>query len=67
MAVTLKQVAAAAGVSRPTANLIMLGKGDRFSEATRIRVTEAARQLNYRPSLAAPGSASGSRTWSRRW
>lgn len=55
MAVTLKQVAAAAGVSRPTANLIVLGKGDRFSEATRVRVMEAVRTLNYRPSLAARG------------
>lgn len=55
MAVTLKQVAAAAGVSRPTANLIVLGKGDRFSEATRVRVLEAAKTLNYRPSLAARG------------
>jgi len=55
MAVTLKQVAAAAGVSRPTANLIVLGKGARFSEATRARVMEAVRTLNYRPSLAARG------------
>ena len=55
MAVTLKQVAAAAGVSRPTANLIVLGKGDRFSEATRVRVLEAAKTLNYRPNLAARG------------
>jgi len=55
MAITLKQVAAAAGVSRPTANLIVLGKGDRFSEATRVRVLEAAKNLNYRPNLAARG------------
>ncbi|MBY0397244.1 MAG: LacI family transcriptional regulator, partial [Thermoleophilia bacterium] len=52
---TLKQIAAAAGVSRPTANLIVLGKGERFSAATRARVMEAARALNYRPSLAARG------------
>jgi LacI family transcriptional regulator len=55
MAVTLKQVAQAAGVSRPTANLIVLGKGDRFSETTRVRVLEAAKTLNYRPNLAARG------------
>lgn len=55
MAVTLKDVALRAGVSRPTANLIVLGKGDRFSAPTRQRVLEAAKALNYRPNLAARG------------
>lgn len=55
MPVTLKEIAAAAGVSRPTANLIVLGKGSRFSAATRARVLEAAKRLNYRPNLAARG------------
>lgn len=55
MAVTLKQVATAAGVSRATANLIVLGKGDRFTDATKARVIEAVKKLNYRPNLVARG------------
>jgi DNA-binding LacI/PurR family transcriptional regulator len=55
VAVTLKQVAVQAGVSRPTANLILLGKGARFSAATREKVVAAAKQLDYRPNLNARG------------
>jgi DNA-binding LacI/PurR family transcriptional regulator len=53
--ITLRDVAKLAGVSRPTANLILLGKGARFSPATRDKVIDAAKQLKYRPNLAARG------------
>jgi DNA-binding LacI/PurR family transcriptional regulator len=50
--VTSKDVARAAGVSRPAVSRILNGHGDRFSAQTRERVLRAARELNYQPSAA---------------
>jgi LacI family transcriptional regulator len=52
--VTLQQVADRAGVSRTTASFVMTGRRDmRISAAAQERVMQAARELNYRPSLVA--------------
>ena len=52
MAVTLKDVATAAGVSRSTASRALSGSG-LISEETRSTVESAARRLGYRPNRAA--------------
>jgi LacI family transcriptional regulator len=49
----MKDVAELAGVSRTTVSLVLNGRGARIAEATRRRVEEAARELNFRPSVAA--------------
>jgi DNA-binding LacI/PurR family transcriptional regulator len=46
------EVAQAAGVSRAAVSQILSGNGQRFSEATRARVQQAARELAYEPSAA---------------
>lgn len=50
---TLDEVARHAGVSRTTASLVLSGKATRhrISEETRLRVKEAARELDYSPNL----------------
>ncbi|MBD2845366.1 LacI family DNA-binding transcriptional regulator [Paenibacillus sp. IB182496] len=52
---SIKEIAAAAGVSPATASIVLSGKAEqyRISAATRTKVTEAARQLNYQPNIAA--------------
>ncbi len=51
---TLQQVAERAGVSRTTASYVMTGRRDmRISSAAEERVVQAARELQYRPSLVA--------------
>jgi LacI family transcriptional regulator len=55
MAVLLKQVAARAGVSVPTASLILSGKGDRYGAPTQKRVWKAAQALAYRSNLSSRG------------
>ena len=51
---TLLQVAQRAGVSRTTASFVMTGRRDmRISADAEQRVLQAARELNYRPSLLA--------------
>lgn len=54
---TLTDVAKAAGVSRSLASLALRGEGNVRAE-TRARVEKAARELNYRPNLAARSLAS---------
>src|ERR1700678_257071 len=49
----MKDVAERAGVSRPTVSLVLNGRDSRIAEATRRRVEQAARDLNFRPSVAA--------------
>jgi LacI family transcriptional regulator len=49
----MKDVADLAGVSRTTVSLVLNGRDMRIGAATRRRVEEAARQLNFRPSIAA--------------
>jgi LacI family transcriptional regulator len=49
----MKQVAEAAGLSRPTVSQILNGKGHRYSEKTRRCVLDAANALQYRPNSAA--------------
>jgi LacI family transcriptional regulator len=44
---------APAGVSRTTVSLVLNGRDTRIAEATRRRVEQAARDLNFRPSVAA--------------
>ena len=49
----MKDVADLAGVSRTTVSLVLNGRDTRIAEATRRRVEQAARDLNFRPSVAA--------------
>ena len=52
--VTLSDVARRAGVSRTTASFVMTGRRDmRISSDAELRVRQAARELDYRPSLLA--------------
>jgi DNA-binding LacI/PurR family transcriptional regulator len=59
--ITLEEVASAAGVSRPTASVILnkARSGTRVSEETRNRVLEVAAELGYRPNAVAQHLASG--------
>lgn len=57
-AVTLKDVATLAGVSRSTVSKVLNG-GGRVSEATRIRVRETAERLDFRPNALAQFLATG--------
>jgi hypothetical protein len=55
---TLKEVAAAAGVSVPTASKVLNHRGD-IAEETRTRVLAAAEEIGYSPLLATgPGHRS---------
>lgn len=51
----VKDIAAMAGVSPSTVSIVVNGKSDErsISEATRARVWEAARKLDYKPNIAA--------------
>ena len=60
-AITLKHVAAAAGVSISTASRALAGN-PAISAATRTRVKQAAEQLNYRPNAQARALRSA-RAW----
>lgn len=55
---TIKEVAERAGVSQMTVSRV-LNRRETVREATRIRVEEAIRELNYRPNLLARGLAGG--------
>lgn len=55
---TIKEVAELAGVSQMTVSRV-LNRRDTVREATRIKVEEAIRELNYRPNLLARGLAGG--------
>ncbi|WP_223690700.1 LacI family DNA-binding transcriptional regulator [Leifsonia poae] len=57
--VTAGDVATRAGVSRSTVSNILNGNEARFSARTREKVHTAARELDYRPSLAARSLVSG--------
>src|ERR687895_2591580 len=59
--VTSVDVARHAGVSQSTVSLVFSGKGSgRVSEATQERVRRAARELGYRPNMAAQALRLGS-------
>lgn len=58
MAVTIRDVARAAGVSISTVSRA-LSSPDRVAQDTRLRVEEAARTMNYRPNRAARGLITG--------
>jgi LacI family transcriptional regulator len=49
----MKDVAERAGVSRTTVSLVLNGRPARIAESTRRRVEQAARELDFRPSVAA--------------
>ena len=52
--VTMKDVAKRAGVSQPTVSFVLNDRRDvSVAEATRARVLEAARELNFQPNQAA--------------
>lgn len=54
MAVTAKDIANQLGLSQPTVSRILNGtRGHRIAEATRVRVVEAARRMDYRPNAVA--------------
>jgi LacI family transcriptional regulator len=58
--VTIKHVAERAGVSQPTASLVLSGHPTaRIAAATRARVLEVARALGYRPNRVAQALARG--------
>ncbi|MER7504431.1 LacI family DNA-binding transcriptional regulator [Nonomuraea pusilla] len=59
--VTLADVAKAAGVSRPTASLVLSGRGRelRISEDVEQRVLRAADELQYRPNIVSVGLRTG--------
>jgi LacI family transcriptional regulator len=59
--VTLEEVAFAAGVSRPTASVIVNGarSGTRISAATREKVLRCAAEMGYRPNVVAQHLATG--------
>ena len=57
--VTSADVAAAAGVSRATVSYVLNGVHDRISEATRIRVYDAAERLGYVPNAVASALRAG--------
>ncbi|GAA5063350.1 LacI family transcriptional regulator [Thermocatellispora tengchongensis] len=60
--VTLADVAKAAGVSRPTASLVLSGRGRelRISQDVEQRVLRAADELQYRPNIVSVGLRTGS-------
>lgn len=60
MTATSSDVAKLAGVSRATVSQILNGHADRFAPATAEKVQRAARQLDYRPSVAGRALARGS-------
>jgi len=55
---TIKEVAELAGVSQMTVSRV-LNRRESVKEATRVKVEEAIRELNYRPNLLARGLAGG--------
>lgn len=55
----MADVARAAGVSVPTASLILSGKGERYSRATQKRVLASAEKLGWRPNALVKGIQSG--------
>jgi LacI family transcriptional regulator len=59
--VTLAEVAERAGVSRTTASLVLAGRGRelRISRIVEERVTEAAKELEYRPNIVSRGLRTG--------
>jgi len=59
--VTLADVARAAGVSSPTASLVLSGRGDelRISQAVQERVRGTASELSYRPNIVSIGLRKG--------
>ena len=59
--VTLADVAERAGVSRTTASLVLAGRGRelRISRSVEERVTEAAKDLEYRPNIVSRGLRTG--------
>ncbi|MFJ8949261.1 LacI family DNA-binding transcriptional regulator [Streptomyces sp. NPDC102381] len=60
MAVRSEDVARRAGVSRATVSQILNGRDARFSDRTREKVRDAARELGYEPSVAGRALARGS-------
>jgi len=59
MRITLREVAAEAGVSMAAVSIILNGKGQAFAQDTRERVTAAARRLGYRRNALAKAIAAG--------
>lgn len=53
--VTLKDIAARAGLSVSSVSLVLRGKETRLSEESRKRILDAAREMNYRPNQLAAG------------
>lgn len=52
---TLKEIAQRTGLSIPTVHQVLNGYNVRFSAETRKKVLEAAKELDYRPNIAARG------------
>ncbi|WP_099222318.1 LacI family DNA-binding transcriptional regulator [Listeria costaricensis] len=51
MSVTIREIAEKTGVSITAISQILNGKGDRFSEATKKRVLETAKEMAYKPNF----------------
>lgn len=56
---SVKQIAEACGVSKPTVSLILNNKGQRYSAETREKVLAAAQRLGYLPNSSARAMAKG--------
>jgi LacI family transcriptional regulator len=61
MSITTKQIAAQLGYSQQTVSDVLRRgpKYERYSEATRLRIEQAAAELGYRPNAAAQAMSSG--------
>ncbi|HEX8916422.1 MAG TPA: LacI family DNA-binding transcriptional regulator [Humisphaera sp.] len=55
MSATLKEIAQRTGLSIPTVHQVLNGYNVRFSAETKRKVLEAAKELDYRPNIAARG------------
>ena len=59
MRTTIKQIAEKSGLSIPTVSRILSNKGDAHQPATRERVLQVARELDYRPNVSARAMRQG--------
>jgi LacI family transcriptional regulator len=59
MSVTIKEIAKKTGLSIPTVGNVLGRSASRYSEATRIKVREAAKQMGYRPNSSARAMRQG--------
>ncbi len=59
MKVTIKSIAKACNMSTTSVSLVLNGKPNRISEASRALIQETAERMNYRPNQLAVGLVKG--------